>query len=176
MKKIELFWNIVYYGIYVFDVFLRNLLGYLNPFILINRIKGVKQFHSDQGVTDINKFKNIIFNNPRTGISSVRSGAIIGGVLVLVEYGLFNIFQAISGNDLVVDLWENSTNFSVYLIIFVLPVVFINNLLLFKNDKYLNYFNKFEKLEAGKKRNYILVSLMSLCLIISFFFLSFLLL
>ncbi len=176
MKKIELFWNIVYYGIYIFDVLLRNLLGYLNPFSLINKINSVKKFHSAHGVTDMNKFKNRILNNRRTGISSIRSGGTMGGLLVLIEYGLFNIYQAIIGKSLTSDLWENNTNIIVCIIVFLGPVIFINNRLLFKNDKYQNYFNTFDKLEEGAKRNYYMVSLISVALIFSFFFLSFLML
>jgi hypothetical protein len=173
MKNIELFWNIVYYGIYRFDIYLRYLVGFLNPFKVIRKIKVVKKYYSAHGVNDMNKLRNRILGNRESGISSIRSGGIIGGVLALIEYGLFNIIQAITGSSLIIKIWESNTNFIVYLICLLLPVVLINNYLLFKEDKYLKYFYEFDKLGIKKKQLYSLISFAAVIIAISFFFLSF---
>ncbi len=176
MKNIELFWNIVYFGIYQFDISLRYLIGFLNPFNFINKIKGVQRYHSTYGVNDLNKFRNRIFNSKKSGISSIRSSAIIGGLLVLFEYGLFNFIQGITKKALIANVWEDSSHFFIYLIVLLIPVVLINNYLLFKNDKYLNYFEQFEKEGKRKKSSYYFLSIITVLLFVSFFFLSFLLL
>ena len=176
MKNIELFWNIVYYGIYKFDVYLRHLVGYLNPFTLIHKIRGVKKYYSEHDVDDVNKVRNRILGNRRTGISSIRSGAAIGGILVLFEYCLFNLIQRITQLSLIENIWQNSSNFITYLVILLLPVILINHLLLFKNDKYLSYFDEFDKMDERKQRRYYLLSLTTILLIIVLFVLSFTLL
>lgn len=176
MKKIELFWNIVYYGIYTFDVYLRTLMDYLNPFNLIHKMKSVKKFYSNRGVEDVPKLRNRILGNRKTGISSIRSSGLIGGFLVLIECGVLNVFEGISKISLMGEIWKSQTNFITYLIVIVGPALLINHFLLFKKDKYLNYFDEFDKMDESKKRTYYLLGFISVVLIISFFFLSFLLL
>lgn len=151
MKKFELFWNIVYYGLYRFDVYLRYLVGFLNPFKVIHKIKGVQKCYSAQGVNDMNTLRNQIIGNREFGISSIRSGGIIGGLLVLIEYGLVNIIQKITGSKLIETIWQSNANLIVYLISLLLPVVLINYYLLFKGNKYLKYFDEFDKMGTKKK-------------------------
>ena len=173
MKIIELFWNIVYYGIYQFDVFLRYLIGFINPFNFINKNKGIRRYYSAHGVDDMNRFRNRIFNDRRTGISITISNATIGGLLVLFEYGLFNVIQGITKKPLIDKIWQDGFHLFIYLIIMLVPAFLINKNLLFKNYKYLRYFDEFEKLEKSKKQRYYCVSLISVFLIVLFFFVSF---
>ncbi len=173
MKNIELFWNIVYYGIYRFDVYLRYLVGYLNPFKAIHKIKGVQQYYSAQGVNDMNKLRNRILGNRESGISSIRSGGAIGGLLALIEYGLINVIQKITGSNLIEKIWQTNTGFIIYLISLLLPVILINNYLLFQRNKYLKYFDEFDELGAKKKQLYSWISFLTVVFIVSLFFLSF---
>lgn len=173
MKNIELFWNIVYYGIYRFDVYLRYLVGYLNPFKAIHKIKGMQQYYSAQGVNDMNKLRNRILGNRESGISSIRSGGAIGGLLALIEYGLINVIQKITGSNLIEKIWQTNTGFIIYLISLLLPVILINNYLLFQRNKYLKYFDEFDELGAKKKQLYSWISFLTVVFIVSLFFLSF---
>jgi len=173
VKNIELFWNIVYYGIYRFDVYLRYLVGYLNPFKAIHKIKGVQQYYSAQGVNDMNKLRNRILGNRESGISSIRSGGAIGGLLALIEYGLINVIQKITGSNLIEKIWQTNTGFIIYLISLLLPVILINNYLLFQRNKYLKYFDEFDELGAKKKQLYSWISFLTVVFIVSLFFLSF---
>lgn len=173
MKNIELFWNIVYYGVYRFDVYLSYLAGFLNPFKAINKIKGVQKYYSTHGVNDINKLRNEILRNRKFGISSIRSDGVIGGLLALVEYGLINIIQKVTGINLVEKIWQNNTSFIIYLLSLLFPVILINNYLLFKKNKYLIYFDKFDKFGTKKKQLYSWICFITVILIVIFFFLSF---
>lgn len=174
MKNIELFWNIVFYGIYKFDIFLRYLVGFLNPFKLINKIKGVREYHSKYGVNDMDAFRNRIFNNRLTGISIIWSSATIGGLLILIEYGIFNFIQGVTKKALIEKVWQDSSHFFTYLIILLIPALLINHSLLYKKNKYLQYFEEFDKMLKSKRRKYYFISFISICFIILFFFLSFL--
>ena len=173
MKSIELFWNIVYYGVYRFDVYLRYLVGYLNPFKAIHKIKGVQEYYTAQGVNDMNKLRNRILEHRESGISSIRSGGVIGGLLALIEYGLINVIQKITGSNLIEKIWQSNTGFIVYLISLLLPVILINNYFLFQRSKYLKYFEEFDKFGAKKKQLYSWISFLTVVIIVSFFFLSF---
>jgi hypothetical protein len=176
MKRIEWFWNIVYYNIYRYDVRLRKLFNYLNPFYLINNIPTVKKFHAKHGVDDMNKFANRVLNNPKTGISRTWTGSFMGGLLVLIEYGLFNIFQIIIGISLIQVVLKDIYHFIMYLVILVVPSVLVNNYLLFRKDKYLDYFKEFEIMTDKKKTVYGWLSFFVVILIFSFFMGSFLVL
>lgn len=173
MKHIELFWNIVYYGLYRFDVYLRYLIGFLNPFKVIYKIKSVQKYYAAQGVNNMNKLRNQILDNRESGISSIRSGAIIGGLLALIECTFFNLVQGITESNLIEKIWHSNSSFIVYLISLLLPVILINNYLLFKKNKYLKYFDEFDKLGTKKKQLYFCICFITVILIVTFFFLSF---
>ena len=84
MKRIEWFWNLVYYNIYRFDSKYRKLFNNLNPFYLLNIIPAINRYHSRNSVDDMNKFANRVLNNPKTGISSIWSGSFMGGLLIAI--------------------------------------------------------------------------------------------
>jgi hypothetical protein len=174
MKKIEWFWNIVYYNVYIFDSKCRKLFNYLNPFYLINKIPAVKKHHSKHGVDDMNKFAERILNNPKSGISSIWSGSFMGGLLVFIGISLLNIIETIIGRSLIRDVTNSSSHFIIFFVILLGPTMLINNCLLFKKDKYLNYFKEFEMMSKEKKSVYGWLSFFVIVLIFSFFIGSFL--
>ncbi len=176
MKKIEWFWNIIYYQVYKFDLKCRELFNYLNPFYFINKIAAIKRYHAKHGVNDMNGFANRILNNPKSGISSIWSGSFMGGLIVLVEYGIFNIVQGITNLQLIQNIWKGSFNFTIYLILLLLPTVLINTSFLFRKDKYLNYFKEFELMSKKEKTKYGWVSFFVIMFVFSFFIGSFLIL
>ena len=95
---------------------------------------------------------------------------------MLFECGIINTFEGVSKLSLVEGIWKSKINFIIYIILLVIPALVINNKLLFNNDKYLSYFDSFDKMENNNKNSYYLLSFISVFIIISFFILSFLLL
>ena len=176
MKKIEWFWNIVYYNVYIFDSRCRKLFNYLNPFYLINNIPAVKRHHAKHGVDDMSKFANRILNNPKSGISSIRSGSFMGGLLVFIGIGLINIIETIIGRSVIQDVTDSSSHFIIVFVILIGPTVLINNYLLFRKDKFLTYFKEFEAMPNKKKSVYGWLTLLVVVLIFSFLIGSFLIL
>ncbi len=176
MKKIEWFWSMVYYNVYRFDSKCRKLFNYLNPFYLLNNIPAVKRYHSKNGVDDMNKFANRLLSNPKTGMSSIWAGSFMGGLLVAIGYSFFNILQKILGRSLIETVWKDSFHFVIYLIILTAPSAIINWYLLFRKDKYLNYFKEFETMSNKKKSVYGWLTLLVVVLIFSFLVESFLIL
>ncbi len=176
MKKIEWFWNIIHFNVYRFDLKCRELFNNFNPIYLINKIPAIKRHHAKHGVNDMNKFANSILNNPKIGISSIWSGSFMGGLIVLVEYGIFNIIQGLASLPLIQAIWNDSLYFIIYLILLLIPTVLINNSFLFRKDKYLNYFKEFELMSKNEKTKYGWVSFFVILLVFSFFIGSFLIL
>ena len=137
MKKIEWIWNLVHYNVFKIDNKLRKLLNYLNPFYLINNIPAIKKHHAEHGVADMNNFANSIFYNPKTGLSSITAGSFMGCLIVLVEYGLFNLIQGITKISFINYVFNNTFYFIIFFVLLFIPVIIINQYLLFRKDKYL---------------------------------------
>lgn len=174
MKKIEWFWNMIYYNIYIFDSKCSKLFNYLNPFFLINKLPFVKKHYAKHGVADMNKLADRILNNPISGISSVSSGSFMGGILVFIGIGLLNIIETVVGRSLIRDITNNSLHIILFVVILIGPTILINNYLLFRKDKFLNYFKEFEMLNREKKSAYRLLTIFVIIFIFSFFIGSFL--
>jgi hypothetical protein len=166
----------VYYNLYQLDIKMSHLFNFIYPIYWFNKIPSVKKYHSKYGIDDINAIVNRSFNNPKSGVSSIWAGSLMGGLLVLVEYGIFNVFQAITNKSLIQIVWKDGLHFLVYLLILLVPVIIINNYVLFRRDNYLSYFKEFEKMTDKQKMAYRWLSLSVVILILSFFISSFLLL
>lgn len=176
MKRIEWLWNLLYYNFYSFDIKISQLFNYINPFYWFNKISSVKKYHTKYDMDDKNEFAKKIFDNPKNGLSSIITGSFMGALLALIEYGIFNIIQMLVDKPLIQYVWIDSLHFIIYLILFMIPVILINNRLLFKKYKYLEYFEKFEKMTDREKTVYGWLSLTIVISILSFFVASFLLL
>lgn len=172
MEKI---WNYVHYSIFNVYKLLYKLLSYIDPFRLIYRIPAVKRFYAKGGINDISKFTDeVAFNDKRTGLGSIWAGSMVGGLLIFFEYGLFNIFQLIIGKSLIQYVWGSG---NLYWLLFIAGLLIIpytiNEQLLFKNDKYLNYFDEFDKERKEVKRKMAWISFGIIIGILVFFVLSF---
>lgn len=173
MKRIEWFWNVVYYNVYIFDSKCRKLFNYLNPFYLINKIPAVKKYHAKHGVDDMNEFAESMINNPKSGISSIWAGSFMGSLLVFIGIGLLSIIETIVGRSITRDVTSSSLHSIIFIIVLVVPTVLINNYLLFNKDKYLNYFKEFEAMPNKKKSVYSWLTFLVVALILSFLISSF---
>lgn len=172
----ERVWNYVHYSIFKAYKLLYKLLSYIDPFKLLYRIPAVKRFYARGGIDDMNKFTDeVAFNDKRSGLWSIWAGSMVGGLLIFFEYGLFNIFQLIIGKSLIQYIWGGS---NLYWLVFIAGLLIIpyivNEQLLFKNDKYLKYFEIFEKEPTKMKRKWTFISFSVILGIVLFFILSFL--
>lgn len=172
MEKI---WNYIHYTVFNLYVKIYNLLSYIDPFILIYKIPAVKKFYEKGGINDMSKFTDeIIFNNKVSGLHSIWAGIHMGGLIILTEYGLFNIFQFLVGKSLIQYIWEPG-HFYKWIFVAALLIIpwILNERLLFKDDKYLKYFVEFDKYPRPLKFRWTLISLGIILGIIIFFIVSF---
>lgn len=177
MGKVIYYWNMVHYYLFVWQVALYKLLDYVNPFTYLFKIERVKKFYSKHGINDMNKFTDQkIFNAPEQGLNIIWAGINLSGLIIIFEYGLFNITQSFLGRYLIQYIWENNVyKISFVTILLIIPVT-LNYLLVFREEKYLSYFNKFKKMCRQKKNRYgwlcgIFILLIWMFFILSFFFL-----
>jgi integral membrane sensor domain MASE1 len=175
MKKIERFWNIIYFNVYRFDLKCTDLLNYLNPFIILNKMANVKKHHAKYGVVDMNIFAKRLLNNPKSGISSIWAGSFMGSLLVSVGIGLINIIETIIGRSVIQDVTYSVFNSAIFLFVLMIPTIIINRYFLFKDDKFLNYFREFELMPKERKIFYSWITFFVIMFIFTFLVLSFLL-
>lgn len=87
---------------------------------------------------------------------------------------MFNIFQTVVGKPLIQFFWQPGSLYKWLFIIALLVMPWIlNEKLLFKNDKYLKYFNEFDKESKRVRYKWNWISFAIITGILAFFVLSF---
>ena len=177
IKNMERVWNYVHYNIYLFEVNASKIIGYPISLIfnLIYKIsfisEGLKKRNSSR--QEIRAARDNAINNRRYGQNITIAGIQMGGLLVLLEFSLFNLIQAGIGKSLIQYVWgANNPIKWLFLIGFLLIPYLINNQLLWKNDKYLKYFKEFDKQPKEIRRKWALISFGIIIGFILFFVLS----
>ena len=145
---------------------MQNVFNY--PIIFLLRNNKVKKQYAKRGVQDPEVVVKNALNNPRTGINSIIAGIHMGGLLVMLEYSIFNIIQVVVGKSLIQYFFKDATSVILFLIVFLVPAGIVNYFLLFKEDKYLKYFKKFDKSLKGKSSKY---GWLSFLIVLAFLFL-----
>lgn len=134
----------------------------INPFMLIHKLPFQKRKYKKEGI-DIYREMNEAFKDPNSGISSMRAGGLMFGISALFGIMLFNIFDAIF-KDSIDDL---------FMFVITIPFFIIIYYLLFHKDKYLIYFEEFEKKPKQWKKKWAWVSFISFFLVVLFLIESF---
>jgi hypothetical protein len=171
MKRIEWIWNLIFYSMYRWEVKFNRLLNYINPFFWMNKISSVKERRARYGVDDMNQFKDNLLNNPKTGLGLYPIYVSIGGLFVIFELSLFNFILLLFKYPLSNILESTLLELIILGVLFIVAVGF-NQIMLYNDDKYLDYFEKFNKLSS--KRQFVngLISVVMICIIILLFFIT----
>jgi hypothetical protein len=136
MKHIENLFNIVHYTLYKIDYKLHFLFNKVNPALLLGRIPALRRKFEEQGTTYI-EVVNKLWIDKRYGFGIILSG---GGLLFIVFLVLISLYTILNG--------LLSQPMSSSLFPFVLSLLFsylICYYRVFKDDKYLLYFKKYDK-------------------------------
>jgi len=133
----------VYYFLNKWEVMTQNLFNY--PILLLLRSDKVRKLYAKRGVENPEEVVKSAVNNPETGANSLIVGIHMGVLLVMLEYSIFNFIQVLIGKYLIQYFFKNIMSFVFFIITFLLPAGIINYFLLYKKDKYLTYFKKFDK-------------------------------
>lgn len=150
-NKVELWLNIVHYCIYKADYKLHMLTNKLNPFLLIGEIPIVKRRLQEQG-TNLKDIGDKVWTDKQFGFGIMISG---GGLVLIVLLTIFSIYMIVNG----------ASNYSINLswrkpfVIGSLLSYIICHITVFKKDKYICYFKRFDKKSRLEKRRYGIMSL-----------------
>lgn len=171
-------WNYIHYFIYLFEMKFSRIITYPITLIfdLIHKIPFIANTleKKNSSPQEIRAASENAINNRVYGQNIIISGIQMGGLIILIEYGIFNILQTILGKSLIQFIWEPGSPYKWMFIIgmLILPWI-INEKLLFNNNKYLKYFDEFDKEPKEVRRKWAWISFGVIIGIITFFILSF---
>jgi len=155
--------NKFHYCIYLMDRRLHYLSNYINPSLLLFRLPCVKKKYERRNQNIFEEY-NKVFTDKNNGFSIwVAEGILMGVIFGILIGSIFLISR-------IFNFYENISMF--HFMICAGLSMFICYLYVFKNDKYLDYFDQFEKWPKSQKRKYIIISFLVILASIAYFFVS----
>ncbi len=149
MKYIEYYWNLIHYVLYRWENAITD--GFNKPFkLLLKKNTFLQNLYTKRGIDNPFKETDKMWKNP-DGFNSVLSGIHMGGLIVWLEFSLLNFGQVCFRIPLYPYLIANTSHLILSGILMLVVAGILNYLLLFRNDKYLDYFKKFNRKYKHKK-------------------------
>lgn len=156
--------NILHYFIYKAHYKSHLLFNKLNPFRLIHKLPFQKRRYEKLGI-DIEQEINKAFGDKEKGLSIMVSGGVIIGVVFFLILAVVILLKRL----LRLDFTLGITYFVFIAILSAIPCYF----LVFKKDKYLAYFKKYESWSKSEKIKYGWISFTFILSVLLLFFGSF---
>ena len=149
MKRIELFWNILYYCTYTL---LYSCFCAIDPHRLIDN-KYTRKFYKKENI-----FWQVLDYMKRTeerekDFSPFILMESIGGTcifLILLIFTFLNVIMVTTHIPLYSVAFRDVSNFIISFLLLVLLLYVPNQVFLFRNDKYISYFKQFRKERTNK--------------------------
>lgn len=159
MKRIEEYLNVLHFCLYKADYKLHLLSNKINLFHLIHKLPFQKRRYEKLGIDPIETI-NQVYKNKNYGTSMVFAGGILWGGIAIFFFSLLILF-----------------NVFVYATMpYIIACAVLSGALcyffVFKNDKYIQYFDKYEKWSKAEIKKYRLLTLVSIIAIILLFYLG----
>lgn len=163
MDKIESYLNIVHYCLYKAEYRLHLLFNKINPawllIWLLMKIPFIKRRYEKMGVTrqSISRDNNKTWGDKRFGLSTVAAGGFLWGGLALFFFSVLMMFKISISTPLIIGCGVSSG---------LICYVFV-----FKQDKYIKYFDRYEKWSKQEKCKYGWLTVVSILFVLLSFFL-----
>lgn len=158
--------NILHYFIYKAYYKSHMLFNKLNPFRQIHRLPFQKRRYKELGI-DIDQEVNKAYGDKDGGLSVMVSGGVIVGIIFFLMLSLVILLKRL----LKIDLALAIGHFIFIAVLAIIPCY----VWVFKNDKYLYYFKKYEAWSWTERMKYGWISLAFILFVIFLFFGSFIL-
>jgi len=155
--------NKLHYSIYLMDRKLHYLSNKVNPLLFIFKIPFFKKV-AKKNNEDLFEIYNNTFTDKRSGFNIWVADGILMGVIFVILISSFTVISR------VFNLYDYVPKF--YYITCAGISMFIGYLYVFKKDKYLDYFEKYEKWTKKEKRKYVIISFLVIIATIAYFFMS----
>jgi hypothetical protein len=162
----ENYLNILHYFVYKAHYKSHVLFNKLNPFRLIHKLPFQKRRYEELGI-DIDQEVNKAFGDKDGGLSVMVSGGVIVGIVFFLILSLVIILK----RTLKIDLTLEMGHFIFIAVLAIIPCYFW----VFKKDKYLAYFRKYESWSRTERMKYGWISVAFILFVILLFFGSFIL-
>lgn len=157
----ENIFNALIYCLYLIlkknDFFLKKV----NPVFMLFKIPYVKTFHKKKRWNPYHEHEKL-WNDKIKGFNVIVSLGISGSVIFGILISSFGIISR------VFNLYEYVPGF--YFVIFCGMSILISYLISWRRNKYLEYFEKFEKWTVKEKRRNIIFSFLAIIAAIAYFF------
>lgn len=153
------FWNIIHYFVYKVDYKLHLAFNKINPVFYFYRLPFTQRHFKKIGIDPLVEV-NKAFKRPDIGISSIFAGGFMYILVFLICFGFVYLYSAMTQIELNLQLYHF---FALIIISFI-----TNHFLLFKRDKYLDYFKEFEKMEKTEKMKWAWISVGVVLIILLF--------
>lgn len=145
MKKIENYLNILHFCFYRFDYRLHLWSNKINPFHLIHKLPFQQRRYKELGVDPIKEI-NKVFGDKSYGLSMIVAGGALIGILFFFFLAVLNVLLKLLIGNIILSV--------VHFILCAVSSVVLSYFFVFKNDKYLKYFEIFEGWEQADKSKY----------------------
>lgn len=166
-KIIQKFWPFVFYCFFKYELKTRYVYKYLNPFFWLDKIRDVSQKRNFEYDSKLEFKDSFLYDKSNT---MVWAGIDIAASLAMLVCLAFNM---IGGRRIWRFIVINTTYEILFIVALVLICWSINYFILFRNKRYLIYFNEFEKYSKQRKWWYGVGSFIFLVLTVACFFYSF---
>jgi hypothetical protein len=135
------FWNLIFYNLFRFE---RNTQTFFNyPVLLALRNEKVEESYRKRGIEDPKGTVLKALCNPKTGPSSILSGGHMYIIFFLLIYGSINFISGFLKQEFYLEVEH-------FMLMFFVALG-CGYFMLFRNDKYLRYFKKFERMSVAEK-------------------------
>lgn len=164
MKKFERFCNLIFYYLFTWDIIASSILDYLMSFRWLKYI-----FTNNPKFYDERYHRVSTYSHQSIILAQNGFGTLIAMILCII----INFFQFVTGLFFYTYIY-NSVVYLFFLIFLLVGVsILFNYFFLFKDKKYLNYFDEFDKMEGSKKMGYGWMAFVLVIIIILLTFVSF---
>jgi len=104
---------------------------------------------------------------------TIHAGGIMGFLVMIIDWGIFNISQIFFTISLSDWAFKNNNTDLIFLAIQIIPAFIFNYFMLFRDNKYVDYFAEFDEMKSNEKNKSFWISSVSILFIIAFFIVSF---
>lgn len=163
----ENYLNILHYFVYRLDYKIHLLSNKLNPILLLYKLPFFKRKFKEKGINNIENEVNKAFGDKEGGLSIMVSGGVIIGVIFFLILSLVILTKRLLSIDFTLEI----SHFIFIAVLAIIPCYFW----VFKKDKYLAYFKKYENWSKSERIKYGWICSAFILFVILLFFGSFML-
>ncbi len=158
MKKIIWYWNLVYYHVFKELKALHKRFTSINSNYGVIKTNALTEFYKTYDVANIFKLNDDMFNDVETGLLIHWANAIIYFLLVLLMVGILNFIDYFSNT---VNSYNTASGigYIFFLIYLLVPPLSFNYLTLYKNNRYLSFFEIFQQLNTRETKKHSRIAL-----------------